>query len=99
MGRKRITVTENALLEALRQYGQAPAKRPPGDWHTLKELAAAESQATGTQVTPAAMKYRINMAKSRGVVIEQMPGSAIDEHGRVVRTMYYRITAKPSGNT
>lgn len=86
MGRTRITT--NDLLEALRVYGKAEAKRPAGPgWYLLEELAAQSKPPCSV----AAVKYRIKMAQQRGVTVEIAHGTVVDEDGRIKRTGYYRL--------
>ena len=86
--RKPKPPTENALLEALRQFGKAIAKRPGEHWYTLEELAAME------ETTPPAIKYRMQQARKRGIRIEQAYGTALDSEGQAKRTMYYKLAAR-----
>jgi len=80
----------NELLDALREFGRALAKRPPGDgWFTLEELATAQG------VERAAVRYRIHMARKGGKVkIETATGTALDAEGNARRTSYYRLGEK-----
>lgn len=87
----RIRVTENDLLAALREYGRAAAKRPPGkDWLTMDELVEREI-AAGHAVTRAAMRYRLVRAQRNGIIVETAAGTALDDEGRAKRTTYYRL--------
>ena len=82
-------ITQNELLEALRLYGKAQARRPAGDgWHTLAELAETEG------LTIPAIKYRIQQAQKQGVKIDLAPGTAIDGDGKARKTFYYRRNGK-----
>lgn len=82
----KVSITRNDLLDALKQYGRAQAKRPAGDhWFTLDDLATAEG------VERAAIRYRIKMAREAGVKVETATGTAIDAEGNARRTMYYRL--------
>jgi hypothetical protein len=84
--------SKNALLDAMRKFGRAEARRPPGDgWFTLDELARQESQETGQVVTVSAMRYRLKMAQKRGVRIESATGTALDDEGNAKRATYYRM--------
>jgi len=88
MGRTRLT--ENDLLDALREFGKAAAKRPMGEgWQSLDEMARAESVSVPT------MRYRLKCARARGVKIDQLPGTELDETGMARRTTYYRLVVKP----
>lgn len=87
-----VKITENELLEALREFGRADAKRPAGTgWHTLEELARTE------HVTVATMRYRLKRAQTRGVTIETATGTALDEEGRAKRATYWRFVSRPKG--
>lgn len=80
--------TQNALLQVLEKFGRRPAHRPSGEgWFTLEELAAEE----GRGASPAAIKYRIQQAQKRGVMVEIAAGTALDADGRAKRTAYYRL--------
>ena len=77
---------QNALLDALRKFGKAQARRPAGEgWFTLAELAAEEGS------SPAAIKYRILMAQKRGVKFEQANGTALDEEGNAKKAVFWRL--------
>jgi hypothetical protein len=77
---------QSALLDALRKFGKAQAKRPPGEgWYTLAELATRENVSAPT------MHYRIKCARDRGVKIEQAYGTALDAEGRAKRATFYRL--------
>jgi hypothetical protein len=81
--------TATALIEALRQYGKAAAKRPLGPgWQSIDEMARAESVSVPT------MRYRLKCARARGVKIDQAPGTELDENGMARRTTYYRLVVK-----
>lgn len=79
----------NDLLSALQQYGSAPTKRPAGPgWWTVAELAEKE------QTTGPAIRYRIKMLRRRGIRLESVTGSVLDDEGLLKRTTYYRIRKK-----
>jgi hypothetical protein len=82
----RIRVTQNDLLEALRRYGKADARRPVGDgWYTREEMAKHEG------VSTPAIAYALKCAQRRGVKIETAAGTTLDADGRAKRTTYYRV--------
>lgn len=83
-------VTTNDLLDALREYGKAQARRPSGDgWYTVEELANQGG------ATIAATKYRLRTAMERGCKIETASGTALDSEGRAKRAAFYRFKGKP----
>lgn len=81
-------ITQNDLLEALRKYGKATARRPAGQgWYTLHELAAMEDP----PITIPALKYRIQQAQKQGIRFEMAGGTQIDEEGKARKAVYYRL--------
>lgn len=82
----KLKVTANDLISALKQYGKALSKRPPGEgWQTLEELATASGQSR------AAVRYQVRMAQRQGVKMETATGSVEDVDGRIVRSTFYRL--------
>lgn len=78
--------TKNALLDALNQYGRAMAKKPAGEgWSTLQELSAQEG------VSVPALKYRMDMARKRGLQFEMAPGTQLDDDGNARKAIYWRL--------
>ena len=82
--------SRNALLDALEKFGRAVAKRPKGEgWHTLQELSAQRG------ISVPALKYRLDMAKKRGVEIDMAPGTQVDDEGNARKAIYYRLKGTP----
>jgi len=80
------SVSQNDLLDALREYGKATARRPAGDgWYTLQELAAQEG------VSVPQIKYRMNTARKRGIKFDQSPGTQLDDEGNARKAIYWRL--------
>ena len=80
----------NGLLQALREFGKAAARRPAGEgWQTIEEIAIQEGLTIG------AVRYRLKAAQQRGVVLELAVGTALDAEGRAKRSYYYRLRPTP----
>lgn len=79
-------MTENDILDAIRQYGKERPKRPVGKhWRTIAEMAKREAVGIST------MRWRMKVALTNGLKVERFVGSDYDAMGTLCKQTWFRV--------
>lgn len=74
------------LLAMIDHFGKEPPKRPSGaGWFTIAQMAKQR------KIGVSAMRYRFNLAITRGLKVERFIGSDFDATETLVKQTWFRV--------